>query len=125
MMVLRSGVDLFEIARLTRLAPDVRQRFIHRIFTEKENLLVGQSDASLAGRFAAKEAVAKALGCGIGPVAWHEIEIDRGAAQEPVLILHGNAQKIADDLGLQTWSISISHTDSHAVALAVAIGTAS
>ena len=121
-MILRSGVDILEIARLAGLKPEIRQRFLERVFTPLELAQIGHSDSSMAGRFAAKEAVAKALGTGIGPVSWQEIEIQRGAAGEPVLNLSGKAQQLSDTLGLETWSISISHTNTHAVALAVAAG---
>lgn len=122
MEILRSGVDLIEITRLEQLNPTIRDRFLQRVFTPvelEEN--IGRI-SSLAGRFAAKEAVAKVLGCGIGPVAWKEIEILRGEHGQPVLKLHGNAQKIADAQGLTIWSISISHTRQHALAFAVATG---
>ena len=77
---------------------------------------------SLAARFAAKEAVAKALGTGIGAVSFQEIEILRDENRAPVLYLHGAAQELAEKLGLETWSISISHTETHAIAMVVAIG---
>ena len=82
---------------------------------------MGGKPASLAARFAAKEAVAKALGTGIGRVTWHDIEILRGREQAPGLVLSGTADSLARDLGLTTWSISLSHTQSHALAMAVAI----
>jgi holo-[acyl-carrier protein] synthase len=126
-MLLRTGIDLVEIHRLAELNPAIRERFLRRVFTPLERSLTQSEEiepwASLAGRFAAKEAVAKALGCGIGPVAWQEIEIQRGARGEPVLELRGAALKISMDQGLDTWSVSISHTATHAVALAVATGT--
>jgi holo-[acyl-carrier protein] synthase len=78
--------------------------------------------ASLAARFAAKEAVSKALGCGIGAVGWHDIEILRGSEREPTLTLHGAALKLADDLGFLQWSLSLSHTRLHAIAMVVALG---
>lgn len=121
-MILRSGVDIVEIRRLDEVSPAIRERFIRRVFTEQEIELAGGSSASLAGRFAAKEAVSKALGTGIGYVRWREIEIQRGLAGEPQLVLHGRAQEVARHLGLQTWSVSISHGREHAVAMAVAIG---
>ena len=121
-MPLRTGVDLVEIARLDNMSAQIRPRFYQRIFTPREINEVGASTASLAGRFAAKEAVAKALGCGIGKVSWQEIEIRRGPDGEPLLELHGNARRLAEELCLTTWSISISHTQSHAVAFAVATG---
>lgn len=121
-MILRSGVDIVEIRRLDEVNPAIRERFIRRVFTEQEIELAGGSSASLAGRFAAKEAVSKALGTGIGYVRWREIEIQRGLAGEPRLVLHGRAQEVAQHLGLHTWSVSISHGREHAVAMAVAIG---
>jgi len=117
---LRSGIDLIEIYRLERLDPAIRQRFLNRVFTPGELEESQGMLPTLAGRFAAKEAVAKALGCGIGPVSWQEIEVRRGEQGQPVLKLHGNARRVADEQGLTTWSISISHTREHAVAVAVA-----
>jgi holo-[acyl-carrier protein] synthase len=127
--IVRSGIDLIEVNRLEDLNPAIRQRFLQRVFTEIElaestDQEMGENWASLAGRFAAKEAVAKALGCGIGPAGWKEIEIRRGGRGEPVLHLHGGAQRIAAELGLVSWSISISHTHSTAAAVAVAVGAA-
>ena len=121
-MILRSGVDIVEIQRLDEVNPAIRARFIRRVFTENEVELARGSSASLAGRFAAKEAVSKALGTGIGWVAWRDIEILRGKAGEPLLELHGRALQVAEHLGLQTWSVSISHGRAYAVATAVAVG---
>ncbi len=117
-----TGIDLVEISRIERLTPAIRKRFLLRILTEEEARISGRSWESIAGRFAAKEAVIKALGCGIGPVQWKEIEILQGENGEPVLILHGQARQMAEDHGLRTWSVSISHSRSHAVAMAVALG---
>jgi len=122
MLILRTGVDLVEISRLENISELVRTRFLQRIFTTQELTETGDNLASLAGRFAAKEAVAKALGCGIGEVSWQEIEVHRSLGGEPHLELHGNARRRSDDQGLSLWSISISHTQTHAVAVAVAIG---
>ena len=119
---LRSGIDLIEIARLEGVQPAIRERFLARVFTPQELEDARDSSLHLAGRFAAKEAVAKALGCGIGPVSWQEIEIQRGQAGEPMLVLYGKARQMADELGLTTWSVSISHTKEYALALAVACG---
>jgi holo-[acyl-carrier protein] synthase len=124
MAILRSGVDLVEIERLSRLSPEIYQRFLKRVFTARELSEVGDSHASLAGRFAVKEAVSKVLGTGIGVLGWQQIEVERGPAGEPVLHLYGNAQLQAEQLGLTLWSISISHTQTHAVAVAVALGLA-
>jgi holo-[acyl-carrier protein] synthase len=121
-VILRSGVDLIEINRMAGLNPRIRARFLARVFTPAELDNCRNANASLSGRFAAKEAVAKALGTGIGPIRWQEIEICDGPQGEPVLQLHGAAHQLADQLGLDTWSVSISHTATHAVAMAVALG---
>jgi len=120
--VLRTGVDIIEIGRLAEVNPAIRQRFLKRVYTPQELSEVGDSYASLTGRFAAKEAVSKALGSGIGRVRWQDIEILRGIAGAPMLKLHGNASLLADHLGLTSWSVSISHSRNYAVAVAVALG---
>jgi len=120
--VLRTGIDLVEIERLQSVIGRYGARFLERVFTPQELQEVGRNPVSLAGRFASKEAVAKALGTGIGAIAWCEIEVLRGPERQPVLHLHGAAAQLADELGLSQWSISLSHTQTHAVAVAVAIG---
>lgn len=119
-MPLSTGVDLVEILRLQAAIDRHGMRFLVRIFTAQELEEVGQNTASLAARFAAKEAVAKALGTGIGVVNWHEIEVLRGPARQPILHLHGAARQLADDLHLKGWSLSLSHTTTHAIAMVVA-----
>ena len=121
-MKLVSGVDLIEIDRIDQVLDQHGQHYLDRVFTAEEIALSGRRVESLAGRFAAKEAVAKALGCGIGEVAWKEIEILENEAGAPVLRLNGEAALKADALGVETWSVSISHSQSHAMALAVAVG---
>jgi holo-[acyl-carrier protein] synthase len=121
-MALRSGIDIVEINRMDEINPSIRVRFVNRVFTPAEQELAGGRTPSLAGRFAAKEAVSKALGTGIGRVHWQDIEILRGPAGEPVLQLHGLAREVAAGLGLTEWSVSISHGRTHAVAVAVAMG---
>ncbi len=121
-MVLRTGVDLIEIDRLGNIQPRIKARFLQRVFTPLELSECQGLDASLSGRFAAKEAVAKALGCGIGPVSWQEIEIQRGPNGEPRLQLYGKAQAFAQSLGLTEWALSISHSKEYAIAVAVASG---
>jgi holo-[acyl-carrier protein] synthase len=113
---------MIEISRLDEIQPGIRSRFLQRVFTPLELEECQGNSASLAGRFAAKEAVAKALGCGIGPISWLEIEILRGASGEPCLKLYGKAESMALTMGLSTWSISITHTREYAVALAVSSG---
>lgn len=119
-MNLRTGVDLIEISRVRDAIEHHGERFVTRIFTEDEQRDSGGRFASFAVRFAAKEAVAKALGCGIGAVGWLEIEIRSDENRMPHLHLHGEAQKLAHKLGLSNWSVSLSHTQNQAIAFVVA-----
>jgi holo-[acyl-carrier protein] synthase len=121
-MTLRTGVDLLEISRLRAAVERHGERFLARIFTAAEREQCAGNYASLAARFAAKEAVAKALGTGIGPVAFTELEVARGKAGEPLLCLHGKALEVAETLHLTEWAISLSHTDEYAMASVVAMG---
>lgn len=119
--MLNTGVDLIEVERVKQAIERQGERFLKRIYTSKELTLCGDNMPSLAGRFAAKEAVAKALCTGIGDVAWTDIEILRGPNKEPILHLHGNAKKISKQKKLKVWSLSISHTHEHAIAMVVAM----
>ncbi len=119
---LRTGVDLIEIERFTSSYLRYKQRLLQRIFTPTELQENGENMASLAARFAAKEAVAKAFGTGIGHVTWQEIEICRGRSGEPMLLLHGAAKQLAESQHLDTWSLSLSHSQTHAIAFVVALG---
>jgi holo-[acyl-carrier protein] synthase len=121
-MILRSGVDLIEIERFERIEPKIRERFIHSVLTSQEILEVKDSNSTLAGKFAAKEAVVKALGCGIGPVSFQDIEILHDVDGQPILSLYKNAREIAEKNNLKDWSISISHTQHYAVAIAFFVG---
>ena len=120
-MNLCCGVDLIEIERVREAIERHGDRFLNRVFTPVELAEVHNDSASLAVRFAAKEAVAKALGTGIGEVCWQDIEIRRGPARQPQLKLYGFAAQLAGELGLVHWSISLSHT--HEIAIAMAVGT--
>ncbi len=118
---LQTGIDMLEVERLQKAIERHGERFLQRVFTEQELEQLREDIPSLAARWAAKEAVAKALRTGIGDVSWQEIEILRGPSREPELHLYGAAQEKAEQLGLTQWSISISHTLEYAVAIAVAI----
>lgn len=118
---MRTGVDLIEISRIQAALERHGQRFLQRVFTAQEIAAYGSQPASLAARWAAKEAVAKALGSGIGVVRWRDIEIlgsDEGA---PILFLHGQAAVRSTELGLSAWSLSLSHTNALAVAFVIAL----
>ncbi|MEA3326261.1 MAG: holo-ACP synthase [Chloroflexota bacterium] len=121
-MNLRSGIDSVEISRLAEIQEPIRKRFIARVFTPKEIDQANNRNEVLSGLFAAKEAVSKALGTGIGTVSWQEIEILHLPSGQPTVMLHGNAKITAMQLGLENWSVSISHDRTKAIALAVAVG---
>jgi holo-[acyl-carrier protein] synthase len=121
-MNVRTGVDLIEIDRIAEMVSRHGKHYLERIYTPAELELCGKRTESLAGRFAAKEAVSKALGCGIGEVKWQEIEIVEDEQSAPVLHLYGKAARKAQELGLTNWSVSISHDQSQVVAFVVAVG---
>lgn len=118
--MMHSGVDLIEIERIDIAILRYGERFFDRFFTHQELIDAGGRTPALAARFAAKEAVSKALGTGIGEVGWKDIEIVKGPGRQPVLQLHGRARELSDDMGIDVWAISLSHTHEHAVAIAVA-----
>lgn len=114
-----TGVDLEEIDRLRRIPEPIRTRFIERILTENEMKKSFLSEEHIIGLFCAKEAVAKALGCGIGVLSWQDIDIHTQGSGLPQVHLTGNAARIAGELGITKWSLSISHTRAYAVAFVV------
>ena len=121
-MKLATGVDLIEIDRIQEVIARHGKHYLERVFTPAELDYCGKRAESLAGRFAAKEAVAKALGSGIGDVTWKDIEILGDEQRAPVLKLYGVAESRAKELGLVNWSVSISHTRGHSIAFVVATG---
>ena len=121
-MILRTGVDLIEISRIDEVVARHGKHYLERVYTPAELEQCGKRAESLAGRFAAKEAVSKALGCGIGDITWKEIEVLGDEQNAPVLTLHGAAGQKAKELGLTNWSVSISHGQSLSVAFVVMTG---
>ena len=119
--MIKCGIDSIELERLERLTPSIRKRFLIRVYTPEELSQAKNRNDMLTSLFAAKEAVSKALGTGIGFVAWKDIEIIHLPSGEPIVHLHGNAAVVANKLGLIDWSISISHDRTKAIAMAVAI----
>ncbi len=118
--MLRVGVDLMDIERVGKSVERYGDRFYTRFFTEKERKQCEGQPNRLAARIAVKEAAAKALGTGIGDISWIEIEVDGDDRGRPFLNLYGNAARIAAELGLTTWAISLSHTHDQAIAFVVA-----
>ena len=112
------GVDIVEIARVRGAVERHGAGFRRRVYTEVEWQQCGRSFASLAGRFAAKEAVMKALG--VGGMAFRDIEIVRAPSGKPEVRLSGRMQKRAERLGVTRVVVSISHSRDNAVAVALA-----
>jgi len=119
-MIVGSGIDLAEIGRIQQSVDRYGQRFLDRIYTAGEQaycLRKRKAAESLAARFAAKEAGAKALGTGISfGVSWLEIEVVREPSGRPNLQFHGRAAQIAARLGVARAALSITHTDGLAMA---------
>ena len=114
------GVDLFERRRIVATHARFGERFLRRVFTDREREQAKGRVERLAGRFAAKEACAKMLGTGIGVhMAWREIEIVRLGGGKPHLLLHGGALARAASLGLTAFDVSISDTGDHVLAVVV------
>jgi len=122
-MALRFGLDMIENQRIARGIERLGERFLNRFFTPGERADCDDQPHRLAARFAAKEAVAKALGTGIGDIGWREIEIRCGEKGRPMLSLHGKAAEYAAKLGLSEWDVSLTHTAEYAAAMVVAGGT--
>jgi holo-[acyl-carrier protein] synthase len=125
MTIFGLGIDLVEVARVEQSIKRHGTSFVHRVFTPAEISYCGkmkQPGAFYAARFAAKEAVAKAFGTGIGDACgWLDIEVKRKSSGEPFVILHGAAEATAKRLGISTVLLSLSHTEHYAVAQAIAI----
>jgi holo-[acyl-carrier protein] synthase len=111
------GVDVVDVHRLARLVERHGALLTERVFTPGELVDCGGKTQRLAARLAAKEAVAKALGTGIGPVAWRDVEVVRDSSGRPQLRLAGNARSLAADLGFTRWSVSLTHGRGTAVAV--------
>ncbi len=119
--VLVHGVDLIEVPRIERMLGQHPERFVERCFTasEREYCEAGgpRRAERYAARFAAKEAVFKALGTGWGQgVAWTDVEVRRDDAGAPSVHLTGRAALRAAELGVERWAVSMSHTESSAMA---------
>jgi holo-[acyl-carrier protein] synthase len=127
MPIVGHGIDLVEVARIRAMLYEHGQRFLDRCFTPAEQAYKADSRRRiehLAARFAAKEAVLKALGTGLtGGIAWTDIEVISTASGAPKLALRGSAQTAAASLGITSWVVSLTHTDSLAMASVIALGS--
>ena len=123
MSVLGIGIDLVENARIQHSIERFGERFLHRVFTAGE-IAYCQSmkfpERHFAARFAAKEALSKAFGTGIGKaMGWHDIDIRKKPSGEPFLVLTGGAEELATQRGVKNALITLSHTDHYAMAVIV------
>lgn len=125
-MIIGTGIDIVDIARIRASIDRHGPRFLDRVFSPEEQALAPVEAGNAcyyAGRWACKEAVAKALGCGIGEkCGWRDIRVLRGAAGQPQVELHGDAARTAAAAAISRIHVSISHEHTAAVAFAVAEG---
>jgi holo-[acyl-carrier protein] synthase len=124
-MTLSTGVDIIELDRIHRALERYGDRFLTRLYTPEEIARYGKRLPELAARFAAKEAVSKALGVGINHmsahgIGWREVEVLPDPLGKPVVRLTGRARQLAQEQGLRQWAISLSHGRDYAVAFVVA-----
>ena len=115
-----NGVDMIEIPRVRRVAERYGQRFFNRVYTEREQRYCRGRAPQLATRFAAKEAVMKALGTGIRGVPWKDVEVVRRPGRAPTIELHGKAAAHAERMGIRQIAVSLSHSNEMAIAFVVA-----
>ncbi len=116
------GIDIIEIARVRAVLQRHPERFLSRVFTREEAAFCRGRVPELAARFAAKEAVMKALGTGARGLAWREIEILPNQRGKPLVYLHGMAKVRAEAIGLRGVDISLTH--SRELAIAAVVGAA-
>ncbi len=118
------GIDIIRIERIRAALAKFGDRFTNRVLTPGERAYVRGRPATMAGRWAAKEAVSKVLGLGVRGIGWREIEIERLPTGQPAVRLHDRAAERAEQLGMSRIAVSISHEDEYAVAIAFGIRTA-
>lgn len=125
MEIIGVGTDLVEVSRF-RLAMQRRgERLNERLFSDEERAYAGkQKDPakSLAARFGAKEAVMKAMGVGLWKFKLRDVEVIKAKSGAPSVALHGRAAEMAADRGIASWQLSLTHTETTALAVAIALG---
>jgi holo-[acyl-carrier protein] synthase len=117
------GIDIIRIDRIRASLARFGQRFTKRVLTPAEQAYVRGRPETMAGRWAAKEAVSKVLGLGVRGIGWRDIEIERLPTGQPSVRLHGRAAQRAEQLGMGRIAVSISHEAEYAVAIAFGIRT--
>lgn len=116
----RISTDIIEIRRIKKAMARRGNKFLRRVYTEREIARYQEKPSSLAARFAAKEAVMKALGRGMFAIGWRDIEVLSEPDGNPTVCLHGRAELRANQLGLKTFKLSLSHCRDYALAVALA-----
>jgi len=112
------GIDIVDVPRFEKVLAR-RPKIVDRLFTEGEKLDTKLHPQRLAARFAAKEAVMKACGVGVGSTGWKTIEVKKMRSGAPMVVLHGTAQDLADRVGIKNMHITLTHTDMSAAAFVV------
>jgi len=122
-VILGIGIDIIEVARIQSSHERFGERFLNRILHANEIAYCLQHKTPapfLAARFAAKEAISKAFGTGIGAqLGWQDMEVGRKPSGEPFVILHGAGIELLEARGARSLLISLSHTQAHAAAVAI------
>jgi holo-[acyl-carrier protein] synthase len=118
------GVDIIKVERIRASLARFGERFTKRVLTPGEQRYVRGRPETMAGRWAAKEAVSKVLGLGVRGIGWRDIEIQRLPTGQPAVRLHGRAAARAEQLGMGRIAISITHESDYAVAVAFGVRTA-
>jgi holo-[acyl-carrier protein] synthase len=126
MRIIGHGIDMTPTQRIARMVAEHGDHFLTRVFSERElTYAMGRKrrDEHLAARFAAKEAVLKALGTGwSGGIGWTDVEVTLQPSGAPGVQLHGRALEIATAMGITGWHLSLTHTEETAMASAIAVG---
>jgi holo-[acyl-carrier protein] synthase len=125
-MIYGTGIDLIEVERIKKIIRQYHDRFLRMVFTEHEikrgikGLNIGRQSQYFAGRFAAKEALLKAIGTGlIKGFHWKDIEVVNNISGKPGFILNNNVLKIINENNISNIQLSISHTQNHATAVVI------
>jgi len=118
------GIDIIRVSRIKDSLERFGDRFTNRVLTPAETAYVRGRPETMAGRWAAKEAVSKVLGLGVRGIGWRDIEIERLPTGQPAVKLHGRAGRRAEQLGMGRIAVSISHEAEFAVAIAYGVRTA-
>jgi len=118
------GIDIIKVDRIRASLERFGDRFTRRVLTEHEQRYVRGRPETMAGRWAAKEAVSKVLGLGVRGIGWRDIEIERMPTGQPAVRLHGRAAGRAEQLGMERIAVSITHESDYAVAIAFGVRTA-